>query len=257
MKAIRFKISTLVLMAGVAALFPAHGRTFTDSKGRSIEAELVARSGANKIVIQRAGKEFTVPIAMFSADDQIFISEWITKNPNAVRMDVKLNYFVDLKKGKVSSELADKYNRDERLKTMPQVYDFSIRNVGSHNLTDLRVVYQVLIEDYVDTNGNYRSMSYYNQKAKKKIQRIRDEVKIGDLAIEKRVDIQKPFNIEKYIDRDYGKVAVAAQDKVIGIWIRVYRQDKLLDEYKRAVNGNLRGISWEEGAEDESTVTIR
>lgn len=251
----------MFIMVGVSVIFStshAEARTFTDAKGREIEAEILARSGNDKIVIEREGKEFTVPIGMFSAEDQIFIKEWIAQNPDAVKLDVDFNYFVTLERKKMESEFADKVYRDERLQSTPYLYDVSVTNQGEHTLDKLKIIYQILIEDIVDANGNYRSMSYTNEKAKMKLQRIKQELIVDELPSKKRADFTKQFNVERYVDRDGGRVAVAAQDKIVGIWIRVYRDEQLLDEYNRTESGyRLDGIPWDEGASQDSGVSIR
>ncbi|MEY4482695.1 MAG: hypothetical protein RL693_147 [Verrucomicrobiota bacterium] len=63
----------------IAALFALSvgsisARTFTDVTGKKIEAELVKVEG-DTVIIRMAGKEFPLPIAKFSAEDQKFIRE--------------------------------------------------------------------------------------------------------------------------------------------------------------------------------------
>ncbi|MEM1297441.1 MAG: hypothetical protein AAGH89_18895, partial [Verrucomicrobiota bacterium] len=119
-------IMMLVVVAIALSISPLPARTFTDAKGRKIEAEILARSGRDKIVIEREGKEFTVPIGMFSIDDQIFIKEWIEDNPEAVKLDANFSYFVTLERQRTDTEFADKISRDERIQTTPYLYDVSV-----------------------------------------------------------------------------------------------------------------------------------
>jgi len=236
----------------------AQARVFKDTKGREIEAEIVATSGTDKIIISRAGKEFPVPINMFSLDDQTYIKEWIKEHPDAERLDVKINWFVDLKRAEGDSAMVDKVDYDERLQTQNWVYDFSISNAGPSDLSDVRVVYQILIEDIVDANGNFRRMSITNEKAKAEIQRIKVEVPIESLPANKRADIKKQFSTEKYVDRDGRRVAVAAQDKITGIWIRIYKGDKIIADYSRPATGaSMRDIPWDDNETRSPTAVIR
>ncbi|MEM7012886.1 MAG: hypothetical protein AAF585_15530, partial [Verrucomicrobiota bacterium] len=65
--------TTLILIVGFAA--PSLAREFTDATGRKIEAELVSVKD-DDVTINRAGREFTLPIAKFSDADQTYIREW-------------------------------------------------------------------------------------------------------------------------------------------------------------------------------------
>lgn len=71
----RFRLSLLFLLGSVPLLLPAAERSWTNSSGKTIVATLVEISG-DKAVLQMAGKNFEVPIASLSPDDQKFISEW-------------------------------------------------------------------------------------------------------------------------------------------------------------------------------------
>ena len=233
-------------------------RTFTDTKGRTIEAKLVAFTGGDKIVIERGGSEFTVPVAMFSSEDQEYIKLWKKEHPTAEKVDADFRYFVTLERAKGDTEFADKVNRDERLQTQNWTYDFSITNNGDTDLADLRIAYQILVEDIVDKNGNYRMMSVTNAKADMKVERILEEAKVDVLPVKKRADIVKTFALEKYVDRDGGKVAVSAQDKVIGLWIRIYKGDTMLAEYQKAASGmSLKNIRWDKNDKGSAKVQIR
>lgn len=67
-------IAALALVL-LAAIPPASARSFKDATGRVIEAELVSVKGED-VTIKRDGKDFTLPIAKFSAPDQEYIRTW-------------------------------------------------------------------------------------------------------------------------------------------------------------------------------------
>ena len=71
------------------------GRDFTSQDGRKVTGEILAHSG-DQIILQVGAKEFVVPVAGFSLEDQQNIKEWIEKNPDAVRY--KFGFFFDLEK---------------------------------------------------------------------------------------------------------------------------------------------------------------
>jgi hypothetical protein len=73
MKAPRSCLALFLLLFGHAA--EAEERSWTNSDGRTIVATLVEVAG-EKAVLQMAGKNFEVPVASLSPDDQKFIAEW-------------------------------------------------------------------------------------------------------------------------------------------------------------------------------------
>jgi len=246
----------LTLAAFLAISGSVEARIFKDTKGREIEAEIVASSGADKIIIERAGKEFPVPINMFSLDDQVYIKEWKESYPDKVRIDADFSYYIDLSRADTDSK--ETKSLQSRMQTQNWTYDFSITNKGNNDLEDIRIVYQILIADIVDANGNYNRMAYTNQKADLKIQRIKEEVKVDLLPAQKRADLKKTFSVEKYVDRDGSRVAVAAQDKVTGIWIRIYKGDMVIGDYRRPATGeSMKDIPWDENETGRATAVIR
>jgi hypothetical protein len=66
----------LALCLGALTATNLAGRTFTDAKGRTIEAEVTAAT-ETEVTIKRAdGKEFTVALSTFSDADQEFVKKW-------------------------------------------------------------------------------------------------------------------------------------------------------------------------------------
>lgn len=79
----------LVFLLSIELAAPLSARTFTDSKGRVMEAEIVSVSGANVTIKRTDGQTFTVPAATFSALDQAFIKAWKPGAPAAPAEPVK------------------------------------------------------------------------------------------------------------------------------------------------------------------------
>jgi len=70
-------------LLGCVLLFAAFGwvsgldaRTFTDTQGRKVEAEIVRVDGPNVVLRLADGKEHPVPLQQFSATDQEYIRSW-------------------------------------------------------------------------------------------------------------------------------------------------------------------------------------
>lgn len=66
-------LAALALATSLASLVNA--RTFTDDKGRKIEAELLSVDGS-EVTLNKGGRKFTLPVTRFSQADQKFIREW-------------------------------------------------------------------------------------------------------------------------------------------------------------------------------------
>lgn len=66
---------------GLATLLPASGRTWTDVKGREIEAEFVSQTAAAVVLKLKNGKEVNVPIETLSRADLRYLIEMETKSP--------------------------------------------------------------------------------------------------------------------------------------------------------------------------------
>lgn len=245
----------LALTFGLATTAALSAREFTDAKGRKIQADLVAHAG-DSIIIARGGKEFTIPINSLSLDDQAYVAQWIQENPNAVRLN--FSYFVDLDDGMKQNAKVD---YDERLQTIPKTYSLSISNQSPGPLEGATVKAMVFVEDFVDTrNGKFRSLNSGIKPRSGRIQRILATVPVESVKPKGRVDVDMIFPIHYYVDRDFGRVDNAVKDKVIGVWIRVYKGDQLLGERTDAENDKkMEEMQWQEaGAEkNEPKVKIR
>ncbi|MBL9114991.1 MAG: hypothetical protein JNJ83_08280 [Verrucomicrobiaceae bacterium] len=68
-------ISRLVI-ASLLLSGPLTARTFTDSSGRKIEAEIMGKDAINVRLKRADGEQFSLPISKFSTEDQQFIQAW-------------------------------------------------------------------------------------------------------------------------------------------------------------------------------------
>lgn len=235
----------LILCDGVA-------REFKDAKGRSIEAELVAHAG-NQVVISRGGKEFVVPVSMFSVDDQAYIADWITKNPGAVRY--KFDFYTDLEREMARQKKEPGTMIDDKLKIMPHTYEMIVYNKEVAPVLGIEVRYEIYVADFVDTvNNAYTRLAVGGEKVEK-LQTIAGAFTIEKLDAGGRQDFKRTFNIESYIDRDGGRTDAAAADKIIGVRIRVMKDGRLLGEHADGEDSfRMKRTSWQGAEPSEGTV---
>ncbi|MEM9478523.1 MAG: hypothetical protein AAGA58_02550 [Verrucomicrobiota bacterium] len=220
------------------------GREFESMDGRKIEATLIGhRDNGKTIVLQMGTKEYALPITKFSIDDQVYIMEWVEKNPG--KMAVDFRFYADLREERSSSSKVD---YDERLQVFPRTYSISMSNNSGGPVSGMRVELQVLIEDWIDTLGGFRHLAYSGTHRSAKLLRLKGTLENVDLGANERLDMDTPtFTIEKYVDRDGGSVDIAKKDRVMGVWIRVYIGDTMVEDWQLAENNAvLKDIPWED-----------
>jgi hypothetical protein len=79
MRGINFCV-LLFLITTIASEAGAELRGWTDATGRAIQAELVAVDGTNVTIVRDDGLRFTVPVDTFSAEDRLYVKNWIQRN---------------------------------------------------------------------------------------------------------------------------------------------------------------------------------
>jgi hypothetical protein len=220
-------------------------RMFTDAKGRQIEADLVAHAG-EKIVIERAGKKFTLPVTAFSQRDQVYIMAWIAENPDAIDLDYKFRFYADLKVKKgVAQRRGTAY--DDRLKFSENLYEMIVYNNGDNEIIDVDIHYQIYVADFVVMKDNRYSRLAYGYRKSETLEVIAGVEKNKTIPVKGRFDFERKFFTESYIDRDYGFTDQTAQDKVIGVRIRVFKGEKLLAEFAdEEIDGRVDNIEWQD-----------
>ena len=97
-------LSLTLLGLGIAQ---AELRTFTNTAGKSIQAELLAVSDGAAVLRLANGRQAKVPLKSLAPDDQTFVNEWWEKNKNKLReSDVRLT--ITKNSDRISSERSEK-----------------------------------------------------------------------------------------------------------------------------------------------------
>lgn len=244
------RVLLVVLLGSICCL--GFSREFKDAKGRTIEAELVAHGG-DQVVINRSGKEFVVPVSMFSIEDQAYIKDWITKNPGAVRY--KFDFYTDLEREMAKQKKEPGTMIDDKLKIMPYTYEVIVYNKEVAPVLDVEVRYEIYVADFVDTvDKAYTRLAVGGEKVEK-LQTIAGAFTIDKLDPGGRKEFKRTFNTESYIDRDAGRTDAAAADKIIGIRIRVMKEGRVLGEHVEDEDSfRMNKTSWQGAEPSEGTV---
>jgi len=171
-------------------------------------------------------------VGIFSLDDQNYICDWTEKNPDAVKFD--FNYYVDLEKLKISQQDAGSGAIDDKLKAIPYSYEMIVYNKDVAPAADVEIRYEVYIEDFVDVRNNRFTRMATGGEVWARSQTIAGKLEPLTIPAGGRHHFERTVNTEFYIDRDGGRSDAAATDKMIGVPIRVYKNDKVVGGY---ING--------------------
>ena len=126
---------SIILIASTAA------RVFEDKYGRIMNAELVSHTGstADRIKINKGGKEMDVKIDVFSAKDQEFIRNWMRETPPT--LDYAFRIDAVKKKQSQSKDDSSYYSSS---KTEVYVYEINVTNLTRSPVSDLRIDYRTV-----------------------------------------------------------------------------------------------------------------
>ncbi|MFK5924246.1 MAG: hypothetical protein QM496_18875 [Verrucomicrobiota bacterium] len=248
MNSLHFSLSytLLTLSFFFASSFHLSAREFTDSKGRKIEARIVSATPDGKIEILRKGKKITVAVNIFSLDDQEYIRTWIKEHPDSI--SYRFNYYVDLKELREKKSSRNGSMTTDKLISKPQQLLINVNNKNSGSVKNLKIVVDAIVEDAVNIeDGSYSRLAVGGKRNDLlRAQRFRAKADIEEIKFKGRAEITFEFDIERYVDRDNGYVDGTATDKVLGAWIRIYKKDKLVGEFKRSFESKFDKVEWQD-----------
>jgi len=242
------------VLLGILIFSDLSAREFTSGDGRKINGELLAHSG-EQVILKVGAKEFVVPVASFSLDDQQFIKDWITQNPGAVRY--KFGFFFDFEEDRSgrNQRKAPGNMIQDKLKTIPYVCEVVVFNKEVAPVENLEIRYEIYIDDFVDIRGNSFTGMAVGAEKRARIETVAGRLEVARIEAGGRIDFTRTFNTEFYIDRDGGKTDEAALDKVRGVRLRVYKGGVVIGEDSTGEAGrNLDGIAWQDTEPTEGTV---
>lgn len=135
-------------LVGTASVSLAEIRTFTNSKGSEIQAEIKAVVGDKATVTMAGGKEFSLPIAQFSAEDQTFIRDWASKNKNpvartALRLEIKKSQAKIRVERLDGEKKADHKKRQDASDKSETFYVLNLQNTTRQPIEDVELDYKI------------------------------------------------------------------------------------------------------------------
>ena len=216
----------LLLVGAVRAQDQTH--FFIDTQGRAIEATITACDySKNKVTLERAQdqRRVTVPINMFSRDDQAYIKEWYMSNELVSEKNLGINcrqQVLDRRKEEkvtdVTNSRGNYLGTDSQIKKYEKIgYEISLKNRGDLPLDKLRIEYRIYYE---------QSMQGLNPEPEQKV--FRGSVDVPSLGKGEKVSV-KTDSVEIY-DEELSRDArisssytpVGGKGEVHGLRARIY-----------------------------------
>lgn len=200
-------------------------RTFTDKQGRQMQAKINQVSGDDVFIERRDGLATKVSSTIFSEEDQTFIDQWAREQM--------------LKDGAIEARFSDKESDKTtiasggiRTTKYDAHYEVILKNTTDQEIGDIRVEYLML--------------KFEDKMAAKKRSEGELERKKGTLQLERLLGrMEKRLKTESFSMRETeleagwvwsgGEAGKArdSEDKLEGIWIKVYVGDTLVLQQAR------------------------
>lgn len=213
------------LVLGLILLAPwlvwAQVRTFTDTEGKTIEAELIEADAGSVRVRRDDGVVFDVARERLSESDQEFIDQWIRQRAFAYG-GIEVNAWrVRLK--------SDRDQTKSSVRTTEEwCYKFSVQNHSRMTLDRLAVEYRIF---WIDDRSNVKSENLPRL-------RVEGTDRIPALAPHESAELTtKTITLRGTKLRPGRRYAGTGkhrvEDSIAGIWIRVMQDDVVLHEFAR------------------------
>lgn len=121
----------------------AEARTFTNTAGKTINAELVGVNGKTAILKLDNGKQAKVPLTSLSKDDQVYVTSWWQKNKNMVsENDVRLSISKKITSHR-EPKSKDGKKKDSKSKKTSTVYTCTLSSYCKKPIQNIKADYTV------------------------------------------------------------------------------------------------------------------
>ncbi|MFH1499049.1 MAG: hypothetical protein ABII82_14625 [Verrucomicrobiota bacterium] len=204
-------------------------RTFTDTQGRSIRAQLIDATDDEVTIKREDGRTFTLKVDQLSAADQKVIREF-AKRPRPIPAGALQ---VEMSRGMFSSEKKDsdvilttgKIVKNGRTTTTEKWgYTITLNNKSPEPIKGLRAEYRL-----------FATVDNVHEKGKQGLKKTAYSTKIETIPLHDRVSFRTE-TIDASKMRYNGNIVSAAtgdstsRETLVGIWIRIYRDQELVME---------------------------
>ncbi len=244
--------ASLCLSLLVATVSRAEMREFKSAQGSVIKAELKKAKGQTIILQSDQGKELQVPLKSFSSEDQLVILKWMAEDPSALDHTFAVKATVKEIAGAKADQDANANRRPEmgrgrgwmETTSEKKAFEVEIASTTRAPLRDVSVDWCAFELDKVKSREDWRGAfeglrrpGANDDKSKENgDRRVEDSdkgtllVKRGTLALPE-IDFsgKETFQTPAFRLDSSGS---NASDKLLGVWLRFYRAETLIFEWK-------------------------
>lgn len=221
-------LGAVLLASFASAPLRAEVRDFKSATGTVLRAELKKAKGTMIILRKEDGKEVQVALTNFAADDQNFILKWMAEDPTAL----DYNFAVRVEEKDVADSKKKANKTYERVSSVQKTYTVNIQNSAHNKVDDLSVDWCVFMLDKVQPS-KYSTFSSSDTTLGELYVKHGSET-VPDLMPSRNFSFTtKAFNIDSIIDKYYTGSKV--KDKLQGVWLKFYRKDVLVYEWKSPI----------------------
>lgn len=209
-------------------------RTFTDNRGRTMEARITRVSGEDVYFELKGGLTAKVNINILSEPDREYVKTWERdKLLKDGAFEVRLATKTTSKSDYVDVPLSRGY-RGILERTWQQHYEIIVTNTTYEDFSDVRIEY--LVMKFEDKPGA-------EKRSEGEIKRKKGDGRIQSLPSrsEQRIKTEPVLMRETKPAPNYawpGGRKQTSEDDMRGIWVKIYVDDKFVQEYSKP--GNLK-----------------
>lgn len=216
-------IATGVLLLGLGApALHAEMRTWTDTQGRSLKAEVVSVDGDRVSIRREDGQTFTLSIETLSDDDRQFLKSWSAKQA-AVIPDGTIQ--LQISRGKFDTKKKD----DGAIILSEEQWGYTVTLINRANkpFAGARVDYILFVKPDTEPGKDSAAAPLKQRAGSHTIDAIggRDSINFRTDSIAIYKQTLKPG----YYWTKTGNSA-AIRDTLYGVWLRAYVGNQLVDE---------------------------
>lgn len=227
-------LTTAALLSLSVSVLHSEPRTFTNTAGKEVVAEMVGATATTVTLKMGNGKNITANTSMFSKDDQTFIAEWLKKNPSQIDYRIEID-FSKKRLGKTKRRGSAVTLTDEEW-----IYKVKIKNLSKNGQTNATVtglkatykIYRTRVADArmlvsKDTSGTTAADGKYL---------VTTETKnLADIQYLKETGFETSPVILTKSELDAGFFYPGGgkdnkKDELSGIWVKIYHNDKVVAE---------------------------
>lgn len=233
-----FKLAIVTLGGLLFFVLNAYARSFTDSEGRRIDAELIDVREDN-VILKRNGKTYAWPQAKLSLADQLYVKQWAaTHTKSTARVQVRLWQ----RDGMGSTGTFEADNQRASAPKGPPVlsatekkakykhYEVYLTNRGKEDATQLTMSYVIFLID-----GSGKLIPQSDSRPVERLspeERVTVETRGATLLSTKTVTTT--LSIRNQSLRT-GSDTSRSKDRFGGVWVRIYSGDQLVGEKRDLV----------------------